>query len=283
MGGYQAASRGESLGSRTPYRAILALQQADNSIHGPVNQRFQRAATDFMRRCHSQFRMYGDVPVLIQVLGDEYAHNASEYIDKTKVSAVPPRYRLVNTVGSTPELHGQEIIELVQLRGADGMPFLTTAEARKQYPNSMLFDSSDSAIAVKKRRARTIADKIRELVWDFREQNGFMETDPTNPMMPQAAFHIFQQVEAHYPRRREDDLEAHIDAYSAITQDETEDPLVRSVTEIRLNLYFEWQMSMAQQSMAPVEGEAAQGGGAETRSDGRQVAAEVASGGERQA
>ena len=42
-------------------------------------------------------------------------------------------------------------------------------------------------------------------------------------------------------------------------------------------------MAMAQQSMAPVEGQAAQGGGAETRSDGRQVAAEVASGGERQA
>ena len=110
-----------------------------------------------------------------------------------------------------------------------------------------------------------------------------METDLAHPMMPQAAFHVFQQVEAQYPRRREDDLEAHIDAYSAITQDETEDPLVRSVTEIRLNLYYEWQMSMAQQSMPPTEGEAAQGSGAETRSDGRQVAAEMASGGERQA
>jgi hypothetical protein len=278
IGGYQAASRGESLGSRTPYRAILALQQADNSIHGPVNQRFQRAATDFMRRCHSQFRMYGDVPVLIQALGDEYAHNASEYIDKTKVSNVAPRYKLVNSFGSSPELHGQEIIELVQLRGADGIPFLTTAEARKQYPNSMLFDSSDSAAIVKKRRARTIASKIRELVWEFREQNGFMETDPTNPMMPQAAYQIFQQIEAYYPRRREDDLEAHVDAYSAITQDETEDPLVRSVTEIRLNLYYEWQMAMAQQSMAPAEGGAAQAASSDTRSDGRQVAAEMAGG-----
>ena len=161
-------------------------------------------------------------------------------------------------------------------------PFLTTAEARKQYPNSMLFDSSDSSMIVKKRRARTIASKIRDLVYEFRVQNGFMDTDPTNPMMPQAAFQIFQQVEANYPRRREDDLESHIDAYSAITQDETEDPLIRAVTEIRLNLYYEWQMSMAQQSMAPTEGGAAQGGGSDTRSDGRQVAAEMASGGERQ-
>ena len=68
-----------------------------------------------------------------------------------------------------------------------------------------------------------------------------MDTDPANPMMPQAAYQIFQQIETNYPRRREDDLEAHIDAYSAITQDETEDPLVRAVTEIRLNLYYEWQ------------------------------------------
>ena len=74
-----------------------------------------------------------------------------------------------------------------------------------------------------------------------------------------------------------------IKLHSAITQDETEDPLVRAVTEIRLNLYYEWQMSMAQQSMAPTEGGPAQGGGGDTRSDGRQVAAEMASGGQQQA
>jgi len=77
-GGFQAVSRGEAPGTRTAYRAIVALQQADNTIHGPVNLRFKRSACAFMRKCWKQFKAYGAVPWLVTITGDEYAYLAEE-------------------------------------------------------------------------------------------------------------------------------------------------------------------------------------------------------------
>lgn len=281
IGGYQAASRGESPGSRTPYRAILALQQADNTIHGPVNQKFQRSACDFARRMHSQMRFYGDVPWIVTVAGDDYAHLAEPYIDATRLSERPPQYVLVNAFGSSPELRAQEILELMAMRGADGEPFMTTAQARRNYPNQTIFGSENDPGHVKRRRAKTIASRVLTMAANFREQTGFDVFDPRHPWIQQAAQKVFMDAEMLFPRLRDDMLEAHIDSYSEVIQDETADPIARVALTMRQDMYYQWQAMMAGIPVGPagagsVSGSRAPGG---MGADARGVAAEMGSGG----
>lgn len=282
QGGYQAASRGEAPGSRMAYRAIVALQQADNSVHGPVNIRFQRSACDFMRRQHSQFVMYGSVPWLADLLGDEFAHLADPYIDNTKVSPEPPQYRLVNAFGPSPELRAQEVLELMQIRGSDGKPFLRTEEARRQYPNSLIFDAEGDPTNVQRRRAKTVSKAIRTLAKSFREETGFQETDRNHPWMQQAAQEVFQQAEGLFPRLRDDLLDAHIAALSEVTQNERADPIARIACQLRQDLYYQWQAMMAGIPMGGSPDASAPGGGQPGQGDmnGRAIAAEMQGGGE---
>lgn len=261
QGGYQASSRGEAPGSRMAYRAILALQQADNTVHGPVNKRFRRSATDFMRRCWSQMKAYGDVPWLVDIVGDEYAHLIDPYIDATRLSERPPQYKLVNAFGSSPEVRAQEVLELMQTRGADGQPFLRTEEARRQYPNQMIFDSEGDPVQVQRRRAKTIARKFESEATDYREEHQFYEMDPTDPNVQKAAQVLFFRMESLFPRLRDDNLEAHLNAYSELVQDETADPIARLALMQRQNLYFEWQAMMAQAAMQAQMAAPQQGGG----------------------
>lgn len=251
-GGYQAASRGEAPGSRIAYRAIVALQQADNSVHGPVNQRFRRSACDFMQKCWKQMKAFGDVPWLIESggLGDEYGYLAQPYVDSAKLSSRPPTYKLINAFGPSPEIRAQEILELVAVRGADGKPFMTTAEARRAYPNQQMFDDSSDPKAVQRRRARTIATQFKDRAVTYCEQRGMTVTAVTDPGVVQAAYQLFAFMESRYPRLRDDDLNAHLEALSEITQDESANPIARLAAMQRQNLYFEWQKNMASQ-MAP--------------------------------
>lgn len=276
-GGYQAASRGESLGSRTPYRSIVALQQADSSIHGPVNMRFRRSGCDFMARCHGQFRAYGDVPWLISITGDEFAHLAEPYIDNTKISPTPPQFRLVNAFGPSPELRAQEILELMQTRGADGQPFLRTDEARRQYPNAMIFDDAGNPGVVQRRRAKTVASEFHNRAQAFRNETGFGETSPQHPWVQQAAQMLFQQMEQEFPRLRDDDLQAHLSTLTEITQDETADPIARFAAQMRQDLYYQWQAQMV--GMPQPGAEESQGALSPAQREGtdkRQIAAEMA-------
>lgn len=281
-GGYQAASRGESPGTRTPYRAILALQEADKTVHGPVNMRFKRSACDFMARCHRQMKAYGDVPWLIEILDGEFAHLAEPYVDNAKLSD-SPRYKLVNAFGPSPEARAQEILQLAQMTGADGEPFLTTREARKLYPNPVLFDDSSDPVAVQRRRAKTIATQFHTLAQRFRAENGFEETDPSHPWVQQAATQVFYQMEQRFPRLRDDDLYAHLAALSEITQDETSDPIARAAARQRQALYYDWQAMGAGQPtgdprLTTNPGNAAGGQGQRVLPGRREVAAEMMGG-----
>jgi len=246
LGGYQAASRGEAPGSRIAAKAIEHLQRADSTVHGPVNVRFRRAACDFMGICWKQFKQYGDVPWLLEVVGDEFGYLVEPYVDKTKVSSTPPNYRLVNAFGTTPEQRGQEVLDLMARRGADGQVFLTTEAARRAYPDQMLFGDEVNPRAVARRRAKTIATHFHTLARRYREQTGFEGTAMNDPGVQQAAQWVFMVLESKYPRMRDDDLNAHIAALSEITQDETADAIARIAAVARLNLYFQWQMQMAQ-------------------------------------
>lgn len=247
-GGYQAVSRGESPGSRMAYRAIVALQQADNSIHGPVNMRFQRSGLDFMVGCHRQFKAYGQVPWVISAMGgDEFSYLAEPYIDSSKASDQPPVYKLVNAFGPSPELRSEEILQLMQTVGADKQPFLTTPEARRAYPDQTVFDNTSDPSSVKRRRALTIATAFHEEARKFREQKGFTQTDIDHPWVQQAGVYLFQMLERKYKRRRDDDVTANMNALSGITQDETADPIARIAADLRLEMFYQWQAAMAGQ------------------------------------
>ena len=253
IGGFQAASRGEAPGSRTAYRAILALQQADNTVHGPVNARFRRSAANFGRICWKQMKTYGSVPWLVDIVGDEYEHLAEQYIDSDSLSEQPPKYKLVNAFGASPELQRQEILELMTLRGADGEVFLGTEEARRQYPDQRIFDNENNPKAVARRRARTIAVAIHNMAKQVRERGMIESEDIRDPQVQQAAQVVFYTLEARYPRLQDDDLEAHLKSLSEITQDETADVIARLAAQSRQALYYQWQMDMATRAlpMAP--------------------------------
>ena len=242
-GGYQAVSRGESPGSRMPYRAIIALQEADRSIHGPVHLRFKRSATNFARRVWRQFKSYGDVPWVIKNVSGDYRHLAEAWIDKSSVSDEPPSYKLVDAFGASPEMRAQEILELAQVQTPEG-PLITRDEVRKNYPNQAIFDEPGRPGEVQRIRAKAIAQKIHDAAKAFRDQYQFMETDPRHPWIQQAGMMIFYELEETAKRMRDDDLMAHLATLSEITQDETADPIARVAAEMRQELYFQWQAEM---------------------------------------
>lgn len=271
LGGYQAVSRGESPGTRMPYRAILALQQADKTIHGPVNMWFQRTATEFMQRMWKQFKTYGDVPWLMNVVGDEFGYLVDPYVDRSRLSDTPPRFKLVNAFGSSPELLAQEILALVQTRGADGQPFFTTEEARRAYPYRLVFDQPGDPKSVQRRRARTVASFAHTLAAKYRQATGFDERNIQPQWRQQAIDQIGQQLafvgivvpdamgqsqtieeglEQMFPHLQDDDLAAHLSAYTEVTQDETADPLARAALRARQAQYFQWQQQMVAQQQA---------------------------------
>jgi hypothetical protein len=156
----------------------------------------------------------------------------------------PPQFKLVNSFGSSPDATKQEIIELMQLRGADGQPFLSTEQAQRLWPDPITVNSDDPT-PVKRRRAKTIAKKIQTLATDFREQTGMQEQGRAHPWVQRAGMIVFYQAEQLYPRDRADLLEAHIAALEEVTQDETADPIARVAAQLRLELYYQWQAAMA--------------------------------------
>lgn len=245
IGGYQAASRGESLGSRTAAKTIMALQHADSTIHTPVNKRFQRSAADFARVCHAQMRMYGDVAWLVEITGDEYAHLAAPYIDRTMLSERPPNYKLINSFG-TPEAVTQEILQLMTVRGADGDALMTTEEGRRHLPQRMVFDGRADPKTVARRRAKTVAVAIQYEVKQFREQTGMQITDAAHPWIVESARMVFATIQRRFGVKRSDDLMAHVARLTELVQDEAEDPITRQVAEMRLDVYYQWQAMQAQ-------------------------------------
>ena len=258
-GGYQAASRGETNDPRQAYRAIVALQQADASIHGPVHMRYKRSAADFARRTWRQIKAYADVPFMLEITGDEFAYLAEPYIDKTMLSRRPPNFKLVNAFGPSAELKAQEVLELMRLVGADGEPFLSTREARRQYPNPQIFDAMSDPTAVARRRAKTVAQTILDLALQFRKETKFMEDGMGNPLVQQVAMQLFPALEAKCPRLQDDDLQAHLLAYAEITQDENADPIARHLAIVRKQIYYQWQAQMAAM-MAPADQKPGKGG-----------------------
>ncbi|MFW6202271.1 MAG: hypothetical protein ACOC8B_06820 [Gemmatimonadota bacterium] len=258
IGGYQAASRGESKSGDAASK-VVALARADDTIHSPINQVFQDAVCDYAGLCWALMKQYGDVPWVIDVVGDDDAHIVQEYVDRTELGDRPPAYRLVSIAGATPEAHAQQLMQLVQATGADGQPLLPTEQFRRRWPDQNLYDEESHPGAVQRRRARTVAQRIRDMARQASEQTGIpKETPEMHPAVQQVAQQVFAAVEQQYRRKRDDDLGAHIEALAEITQDETEHPIARLAAEMRQTMYFQWQAMQAQQAAAQQAAEAQQ-------------------------
>ncbi len=249
-GGYQAASRGESAGTRQAAKAIMALQVADNSIHAPVNMRFRRSMTQFARnQCWKPMKTYGDVGWMVDIVGDEYEYMVEPYIDRTKLSDEPPSYKMVNAFGPSPELRAQEMLELGQVRTADGLPLLTNQEVRDGYPHQEIFHARGNPQIVARRRARTIASETNRAAEGFRQKTGFDEWGVQDPAVLEAGKIVAMMIYQQFPPMRTDDLQAHLDTGTEIVQDETADPVARNAAQRRLDIYFAWQAEMAAAQM----------------------------------
>ncbi len=276
-GGYQAASRGESAGTRQAAKAIQALQVADNSIHAPVNMRFRRSMTNFARnQCWKQMKTYGDVGWLIDIVGDEYEYMVEPYIDRTKLSDRPPAYKMVNGFGPSPELRTQELLEYSQVRGADGIPLITTEEVRRALPNQEIFSKRGDPQVVALRRAKMIASEINRAADDFRRQTGFDEQGMQNPLVLEVGKMVAMMIHQQFPPMRSDDLQAHIATGTEIVQDETADPVARNAMMRRLDVYYEWQAEQARQQIAAQQRALPPGTAPEPRTGQAAVATDMA-------
>lgn len=250
LGGYQAASRGESKSGDAAAK-VVALARADDTIHGPVNQRFQETVCDFMQLCWALFKTYADVPWVIDIAGDEYGDIAEPYLDSSRVSDRPPAYRLVSGFGATPETRAQALLNLVVATGADGQPLMRTSTFKKAYPDPTLFADEADPKAMLERRAMRINEKIRKLTAQFRKENGLQ---PDQPLPPQWALmagqQVFQKLQSDTPLLRDDNPQIHVTSLSEITQDESEDPIAREAAKLRQGLYYDWMAQIVAQQNA---------------------------------
>lgn len=249
IGGWQAASRGESQAG-DPYSKVVMLSQADDTVHGPVNRALQGAICELLQIAHSLTKQYGGpFPIPVQTAGDEFGHMASQYIYAEQLSDDPPRYVMTNGFGATKEALAQQLVNMVQLKGADGEAVLPTRQFRKQYPDRSLWPTESDVEDIKERRAATINENIREAVRAFLEQQG-MDDVPAQ-WVPQVAQQVWQQHGHAWRILRDDDPQMHVESLSELTQDETEHPVVRATAELVQDQYYEWLAMMAGVGVMP--------------------------------
>ena len=247
IGGYQAASRGEANAGDAASK-VKFLAEADDTIHGPTNQRFREAVEEFARLNHALFREYGDIPWLVDISGSEYAHMTDTWIDRNMVSQEDPSCKLVSGNGATVASKITELSNLVTVKGADGLPLMTTKQFRAAYADQSVYPNEEETQETRERHAKAIVAKLRKFGNEMEQQMGEMAQDPTFI----AAMHAkFTET---WPIRPDDDPMAHFDALSSITQDDQEGELTRKLASYRQATYQMWlqMLGLIPPSMIPL-------------------------------
>lgn len=264
IGGWQAASRGEGSAGDAAAK-VVALSKADDSIFGPINRHFQQTVCDFLALCHALAKEYMDVPWLLDITGTEQGFLAQPYISRDDLSEAP-QYLMVSGYGTTPEAIGQQLMDLVGIQGADGIPLLSTRQFWDLWPDHSIRPLTGDTERIREARAHTINAAIQLAVDGLRGSNP--ELDQMPPEMAQTALlDIHDQLMAQFPVRRTDDPQYHVDTLDELVQDEMADPLVRQLAELRQEIYFQWledifaAQTAAQPGMEGESGAPAQGGG----------------------
>lgn len=237
--GWQAASRGET-SSGASGKSIIALQQADDSIFGPISQR-TKEEVEALAQLHWRIRkQFMDVPMVLEVVGDELAHLAEPYVDRTMLSESPPMFNLVSGFGTSTEAVAQQLLNLVGMTDARGEQILSTRELRKRWPDASLFHEIDDPDDVRMRRPRVINEAIRQMAQSIREQFPMLGASMADPQVAMAAEYGALTIDGEHPILMDDSVEAHLSILGVITQDETEDPLARRIAIMRQQQYWMW-------------------------------------------
>lgn len=270
IGGWQAASRGEA-NAGDPASKVVALAKYDDQIHGPINLRFRETVEANARFAWRLMKEFGDVPWMIGEVGDELAHLADLWVSRDDLSDRPPQFRLVSGYGASAEARGQQLLNLFGLVDAQGREVMDTPTFKRLWPDAGLFANADDAEEIRRRRPRQLNEEIEKACAAFRETTGFEGTRYSDPWVQQAAQMIFVQFDAEFPLLMDDLIEAHLEALTLLTQDETQDPLVRHVARFRMDQLMQWLAMRQMGAGVPptaeqtVPGGAPPGGGAEGR------------------
>ena len=248
-GGWQASSRGEA-GAGESGKAIIALQQADDSIFGPMVLQTRHELEEYARLNWHLFKAFGDVPTVLDVVGDEVAHLVEPHIDRTMLSATPPVFTLVSGFGTSTEAKAQQLLNLFAMTDQLGEQVLTTRDLKKLWPDPSLFREVDDPQDVRDRRPRVVNASIRKAASLARQMYPQVPYIINDPMLQQLAQMLAFEIDGMHPMLMDDDLEGHITVLSTITQDETEDPLVRQVAIMRQQQFWMW-LAQKQQAVQP--------------------------------
>jgi hypothetical protein len=121
---------------------------------------------------------------------------------------------------------------------------------------------------MRERRAKVVNQGIRNAVGQFRQEYQMEEAQVNgmdNPVVEQSAQYLWPMLDKQYPIMMDDDIEAHLEALSTMTQDESEDSIVRRIAILRQNQFFQWlsgkQQAVAAQPEPPATGGGGGGGG----------------------
>ena len=227
-GAYQASSRGE-VKSGESGKAIIALQSADDSILGPLSMITQNELEEFAGLSHKLLSAYLDVGMVVDIVGEELAHIAEPYVDKTMLSAHPPAFRLVSGFGTSTESRAQQLLNLYGLSDAAGEEVLTTRMLRQKWPDQTLFGETDDPQEYRERHARVVNQKIERISEQLRQSYPDIPNVMNDPQVFQLAQMGWQHLDQMNPVLMDDDLQAHLDALTLITQDDTQDALASAI------------------------------------------------------
>ena len=251
-GGWQAASRGD-LPSGASGKAIISAQKADDSIFGPLTEQTRIELQEFAALNWSLFRAYADVPHIIDLVGDDLAHVAESSVDRTMLSDNEPRFTLTSGFGVTPETDAQQLLQLLDARDYMGEGIITAKEVRELWPDRRLIGDREDAQRTREKRPRVINALLRDVAAELIQEMQIPD-DMGDPRILEAAQYVAKMVDEEEPALQDDDLEAHIDTLSLITQDSSEHAVTRRAAEFRQMQYFQWAaMRMAAQAAAAAQ------------------------------
>lgn len=277
--GWQASSRGETGGQSG--KAIIALQQADDSIMGPIAQRTSEELEDLARLNWRLRKEFMQTPAVLEGVGSELGHLIEPYVDATMMSETPPQYQLVSGFGTSTEAKAQQLLNLIGVTDIAGEPVLTTRQFKKQWPDQSLYHEVDDPRDVRERRPRVVNEMIRQLAEQKAQELAQQFTDPqtgesrwqpsmADPFTRQLGLIVEMEVAQQEDVLMDDDMALNIETLSVITQDPTEHPVARRAAEQRQMRYMMW-LSGQQQAAGAQQAQQA-GAEAQSKEQGKQQA-----------
>lgn len=243
-GGWQAASRGESSGAGEPFAKAAFLAQQDKSIFANSANAFRSSVVELLRKNHALRLQYQTLPLLVDVVGEEFGYLAEEYIHRDQMSATPPNFSLVSGMGATPDARVQELNALVQMADAEHTPLLPARRFWQLHPDPGLRPNDPDLDEIRKRRAQAINVEIERVCQDF-------EANPREILPPEVAAnpvpYLLQQVTARFDLVRSDAyaIPLYLETLDALVLEPSTPPLVRAVAVAQQERLFAWQAQMA--------------------------------------